>query len=188
MNTTTSSNNNSTESRALTLLGSGVQPEIVAASLGVSASRISQLLSQAEFAAAVAELRFENLNKHNLRDSKYDEMEDTLLERMKDCLPLMYKPLEILKAIQVINQAKRRGASAPESITQQQTIVQLVLPVQILNKFSLNAQNQVISTGETDLITMQASTLLDRNKKEGVPQHGSNTRTLGLSYQATQSG
>lgn len=155
----------STESRALSLLGSGVQPEIVAASLGVSPSRISQLLSQPEFAAEVAELRFQSLNKHNERDQKYDHLEDALLERMKDSLPMMYKPMEILKSIQVVNAAKRRGASAPESITQQQTIVQLVLPTQIINSFQLNAQNQVVSTGQQDLITMQASTLLERNKK-----------------------
>lgn len=154
----------STESRALTLLGSGIAPETVAASLGVSASRISQLLSQAEFAAQVAELRFENLNKHNERDSKYDDMEDRLIERMRDCLPMMYKPMEILKAIQVINSAKRRGASAPESITQQQTIINLTLPTQIINQFKINAQNQVVSTGSQDLITMQASTLLNKVK------------------------
>ena len=150
--------------RALTLLGSGIQPETVAASLGVSASYISQLLSQEEFAAQVAELRFQNLQKHNARDNKYDTLEDDLLERMKDCLPLMYKPLEILKAIQIINAAKRRGASAPDTITQQQTIINLTLPTQIVNTFRTNSQNQVVSTGQTELITMQASTLLNKVK------------------------
>ena len=39
------------EERALSLLGQGVIPEQAAAASGLSASRISQLLSQDEFAA-----------------------------------------------------------------------------------------------------------------------------------------
>jgi hypothetical protein len=150
----------STESRALTLLGSGIPPETVAATLGVSASRISQLLSTTEFAAQVAELRFSNLQKHNERDSYYDEMEDKLLERMKDCLPLMMRPMEILKAIQIINAAKRRGASAPDAITAQQTIVSLTVPIQIIQKFQTTQNKQVTHAGEQELVTMQSSTLL----------------------------
>ena len=104
----------STESRALSLLGQGLGAEIVASAVGVTVSRISQLLSDPEFSAQVAHLRYENLAKHNQRDNKYDVMEDDLLDKMKDLIPMMYKPFEVLKAIQIINQAKRRGASAPE--------------------------------------------------------------------------
>jgi hypothetical protein len=64
----------STETRALALLGQGIEPGIVANSLGVDPSRISQLLSDENFAAQVAELRFENLAKHSMRDNKYDNM------------------------------------------------------------------------------------------------------------------
>ena len=107
MNTTTSKHN-STEERALHLLGSGIAPEIVASACGVTVSRISQLLSDPEFTAQVAELRFNALEKHNITDSKYDSMEDTLLEKLKDCLPLIaMEPLKLLRAISVINGAKR---------------------------------------------------------------------------------
>ena len=126
-----------TEDRALALLGSGIAPETVAASLGVSASRISQLLSDEGFAARVAELRYQNLAKHNQRDSSYDELEDTLLERMRDCIPMMHRPMEILKAISVINAAKRRGQSTPESIIEKQSIIQLTVPVQIINYYTI---------------------------------------------------
>lgn len=152
--------NTGTEERALTLLGSGVPPESVAAALGVSASRISQLLSEPEFAAQVAELRFTSLQKHNDRDNKYDTMEDALLDRMRDCLPLMMRPMEILKAIQIINAAKRRGASTPDSVTAQQTIISLTMPVQIINKFQTTANQQVTHAGDQELLTIQASTLL----------------------------
>lgn len=157
------------EERALVLLGQGVIPEQVAAASGLSASRISQLLSQEHFAARVAELRFEALAKHNDRDAAYDALEDELIERMKDCLPLMVRPHEILKAIQVINQAKRRGSSAPNSITEQSTVIQLILPTQVLTQFSLNQANQVVSVQgavSQDLLTIQSGSLLNMTKKK----------------------
>lgn len=154
-----STNNNSTESRALALLGAGVGPEQVASALGCTASRISQLLSEPEFAAAVADLRFANLQKHNVLDSKYDEMEDQLVDRLKDCLSFMHKPAEILRAIQVINGAKRRGISAPEQITHQNQVINLVMPTVIMQKFTTSVTNQVVRVGEQTLETLQSGSL-----------------------------
>ena len=178
----------STEDRALALLGSGITPSTVAASLGVSESRISQLLSNDTFAARVAELRYESLQKHNLRDSSYDSLEDELLEKMKDCIPLMHRPMEILKAISVINAAKRRGQSNPESITEKQQIIQLQIPVQIINKFSTNIQGQVteITTSEDNqshsLLTIQSGSLdslvKERKVSNGLPQRERDSCTV----------
>jgi len=158
-----------TSDRALALLGAGVAPAQVAASLGVTDSYISQLVSDEHFAARVAELRFESLQKHNARDNKYDDMEDKLLERMEDCLPLMHRPMEILKAIQVINMAKRRGQSTPESLTNKQTVIQLNIPVQILNTFRANPQGQVTEIGNQSLLTIQSGSLesLVKEKRNG---------------------
>ena len=151
----------STEDRALSLLGQGLPAEMVASAVGVSASRISQLISDPEFAAKVAELRYLALSKHNERDAKYDALEDSLVDRMSNLLPMMFKPHEVLKAIQVINSAKRRGSSAPEAITAQQTVVQLVMPTQILAQYTqqnltLNINNQVTKAGNQDLVTIQS--------------------------------
>lgn len=183
-NTTTTT----TEVRALTLLGQGLGPEVVAAAVGVSVSRISQLLSNPEFASSVAELRYENLAKHNTRDSAYDGLEDSLLEKLKDCLPYMMRPMEILKAIQIINAAKRRGSSAPESITQQQTVVQLILPTQILQNFTTNINNQVIKAGSQELITVQSGSMdkLLKSSKEVAQNviHANDTRNINASASA----
>lgn len=148
-----------TESRALSLLGQGLGPEVVAAAIGVSVSRISQLLSDPQFSSQVADLRYKNLSKHNARDNEYDTMEDTLLAKLKDLLPFMMRPMEVLKAIQVINQAKRRGSSAPEAITSQQTVVQLVMPTQILQSFTTNINNQVVKAGDQELVTVQSANM-----------------------------
>ena len=150
--------------RALQLLGQGIAPSIVASSCGVTESAVSQWVSDPEFAAQIAELRFSNLQKHNERDSHYDSLEDRLHKKMEDLLPLMVRPMEVLKAIQVINQAKRRGASAPDSIIQQQTIIQLNIPTQIIQKFQINSQNMVTQAGDQELLTLQSGTLLNKLK------------------------
>lgn len=154
----------SVSSRALTLLGQGVPASVVAATCGVTESRISQLVSDPEFAAQVAELRFSNLQKHNERDSHYDRIEDSLMKKLEDLLPLMMRPMEVLKAIQVINAAKRRGSSAPDQVVQQQTFINLTIPTQIVQKFQINPQNHVIQAGEQTLVTMQSGSLLSRVK------------------------
>src|SRR3972149_77267 len=149
----------STESRALSLLGQGIGPEMVASAIGVSVSRISQLLSESEFSKEVLELRYQNLSRHNLRDSKADEIEDVLLEKIKDLIPFMMKPLEVIRAYSLVNGAKRRGSSTPDSIISKQQIVNLVMPTQIINAYSssysctqTNIHNQVIKAGDQELI------------------------------------
>lgn len=158
----------STEEKALNLLGLGYGPEVVATAVGVSTSRISQLLSDENFAADVAELRFTNLKKHNELDSKYDSMEDELVDKLKDLIPLMMRPLEVLKAISVINAAKRRGQSAPEQITHQNQVINLIMPIKIVQKFTTNINNQVIQAGTQELLTVQSGhmeSLLNKRKE-----------------------
>lgn len=149
----------SSESRALKLLGDGINPAQVAAAVGLSDSRISQLLSDPEFATQVTELRYQSLVAHNQRDLKYDTIEDLLLEKLKDLLPMMFKPMDIIRAITAINSAKRRGASAPDSLTQKAEVINLVMPTQIINHFSLNPQGQVIRAGEQELVTIPSASL-----------------------------
>ena len=149
-----------TEERAITLLGSGATPEQVASACGVTVSRISQLLSDPEFTVAVADLRFHNLSQHNARDSHYDSLEDAALKKLEDLFPLMMRPMEVLKTIAVLNSAKRRGVSAPEQVTAQQTVVSIVMPTVIVNKFVTNVQNQVIQAGNQELLTIQSGALL----------------------------
>lgn len=177
-----------TEARALDLLGSGVGPEQTAAALGVTVSAISQFLSDETFANKVAEARYRNLLKHNNRDSEYDSLEDSLIKRMKDIIPYLSKPFEILRAIQVINGAKRRGMSAPEHITQQQTVISLNLPVQIVQHFQVNSANQVVRAGNQDLITVQSgrmaglsSSLLSKGNQnvELLPQGATSNASSG---------
>lgn len=148
-----------TESKVLTLLGQGFAPEMVATAVGVTPARISQLLSQDEFAQQVAELRYKQLAAHTERDSKYDTLEDQILERLKQSLSMVFDPMKLAKLLSVVNSAKRRGAAAPEHLTTQQTVVQLNIPTAILQQFTTNINNQVVKAGQQDLITVQSANM-----------------------------
>ena len=150
----------SIEDRALVLLGAGIGGEAVANALGVTPARISQLLSEPAFSDAVSTLRYENLQKHNNRDTSYDNIEDRLLDKLQENLSFILKPRDLLQAISVINNAKRRGQSSPDQVVNQQNIVTLVLPTIITEKFTVNIDNQVTRAGEQELHTLPASTLL----------------------------
>lgn len=152
------------EERALSLLGAGISPVHVASTIGVSESFISQLLSREDFASAVAHLKTEALQKHNSRDLKYDSLEDSLLGKLEQALPMMYKPHDILRAISTINGAKRRGTSTIDSVVAQQTIVQIVLPTKVVSQFTVNAQNQVVQAGTQSLQTIQSGELLRQHE------------------------
>lgn len=160
-----------TQLRILELLGTGLSPEIVASAAGVTPSYISQLLSEESFSKQVTQLRFDNLQAASTRDRAYDDIEDKLIEKMRDLLPMMYKPLEVLRAITVINGAKRRGAAAPENIHINNTVVNLTIPNQILQRFIVNATNQVVEvsgnemTNSQTLVTMPSSQLLGKFKQ-----------------------
>jgi hypothetical protein len=157
----------STDERALTLLGQGIEPSTVASAIGVSPSYISQLMSNKEFEAKVVELRVENLVKHSERDSAYDRIEESLQGRLEKMIPMMFKPMEVVKTLQVINAAKRRGPGSPDSITQTQEVISLTLPTTIINQYMItpkletNSLNQVIKVGEQDIITVQSNRMED---------------------------
>ncbi len=170
----------SVEEKALSLLGSGVQAESVASALGVTPSRIAQLLSDKVFSDSVAELRYKSLQEHNIRDGKYDTLEDTLLTKLERSLPLLVRPESILKAIGVVNSAKRRGQSAPQQVTNQQNIVNLVLPTVIAEKFAININNQVTKAGDQELLTMASGNLLKQI------EDAASARTLEHTAQETE--
>lgn len=160
--------------KALELLGQGVSQEQTALALGVSASAISQLMAQDEFAQKVQELRFNNLQSRNIRDATLDKLEDAALKKLDDLLPMVMKPMEATRILQVVNAAKRRGASAPEHITNTREIVNLTLPVSIVAQFQISttSDNRVISAGDQELVTIQSHRLGNLLEKKGVSQNG----------------
>lgn len=152
--------------KALTLLGQGHPPVVVASALGVTESRISQLLADSTFAEKVTELRYKQLQKSTAIDDEYNELESKLLEKLRKSLPLISRPRDILAAVTVVNNAKRRGQQAPESSTVTQKTVNLFLPGSVQQRFVSNSHNQVTeirdeSTGSAQTLVTASSASLD---------------------------
>ncbi len=159
-----------TESKALSLLGAGWKPEIVANTLGVSASLISQYLAKEEFKNKVQELRFQNLQKHSDHDDRLDRMEHKLAANLEKNLAFLMKPQDQLKALETINRLKRRGEIDTNSQTSQSPVVTLLMPTFVTQRFTTNINNQVINAGGQVLETIQSSTLMKEAKKQIIEQ------------------
>lgn len=156
----------SVRERAISLLGdAGATQEQVALALGVEPSYISQLMGQPEFASEVANRRFTAMQKHSARDSNYDELEDAMIERFKQVMPMIIKPNEVLRAMKELNAMKRRAAPTLEQPVGAAASVVLNMPVKLVQTFQTNINNQVISVRGQDLVTISPEQLL---KKAGV--------------------
>ena len=169
---------NDTQQRVLKLLGENYNPEVVSGAVGVSVSYISQLLSDPHFANAVAELRVAKLAGHAERDSLYDKMEDKLAKALDNCIPFMTRPMEIVRALKEINSLKRRSNSTPENIGAQQTVVNLTIPTIVTQQFVTNINNQVIKTGDQNLVTVQSQSLPELMKRFKQAQAQGNKNAL----------
>ena len=141
----------STNTSALaTLLTSGMTQSQAAATLGITPSAVSQLMSSESPELDAARKRSSAL------DAEYDEIEGALLKQLKRTIPLLLRPGEISNVLTRINAAKRRGVAAdtPSGPTQ---VIQLNLPTRIQNKFVVNSTNQVVTAGDQDLVTIQSA-------------------------------
>lgn len=144
------------------LLGSGLSNDAVATAVGCDASYISQLMSAPEFSEAVIALRAAALEANTKRDKKIDGIEDQLIDKLDDMVAqgMIYKPGDILKSFAVVNAAKRRGVPQHESLILNQKIVNLNIPIQVVQQFVTNVKNEVIEAEGQTLVTMPAAELI----------------------------
>lgn len=153
------------------MLGFNIPANVVASALGISDGLVSQLLSEEDFAREVHDLRLQNSLQHLNRDKEYDQIEDLLIDKLKDRLenPLQFtKPAEILAAIRVINGAKRRSAPAELGTGNSgRSVVTLQLPAntEFAARFVLNDKSQVIEVAGRPLATMGAKGVIAKLEK-----------------------
>jgi DNA-binding CsgD family transcriptional regulator len=149
------------QDKILRLLGSGLAPAVVATTVGCNPSYISQLLENESFALEVAKIRCEDIEQDLARDDKYDRLEDKLVDKLENVLAFMVKPRDILLAIQVINNAKRRSSGNSLAPNEGRAIhVHLSLPVTVVKQFQLNKENEVIEVEGRTLTNMPAANLM----------------------------
>lgn len=144
------------------LLGTGLSNEVVATAVGCDPSYITQLMSDETFSGEVISLRAAALTANSKRDRKADGIEDKLLLRLEEAVDnnLIYKPNDILRATAIVNNMKRRGVPANESLNLNNRIVNLTIPVRIQQQFITNANGEVVEVAGKTLVTMNSQTLL----------------------------
>lgn len=152
------------QGRICKLLGQGIEAHRVASAIGCDPSYISQLLSDDAFKAQVQEYKLANLTEATARDRRYDAIEDKLLSKIEgdiDNNPLAFKTTtEKVRNLVAINGLKRRGANGDSQVaTVNQTVVQLVLPTQLMQRYVKDINNQIVQAGDKNLLTMQSSQL-----------------------------
>lgn len=160
--------------RILSLLGSGLQPALVASAVGCNPSYISQLLEDQSFAFDVASRRCKDIETLTERDKKWNGLEDELLSKLQDLIPYMLRPREVLHALQVVNNAKRRSQEFINPSTAQHVtnnIVVLNLPPKTINKFELSPSGEVISIEGKSLIPLPTDILLKEVSNLSQRQH-----------------
>lgn len=163
------------------LLGQGLSATVVATAVGCVPAYISQLLSDSKFAEEVSSLRTAALTANNKRDSSIDKIEDGLIGQLAEIVESkqFYKPADVLRAVAVVNNMKRRGVPASETLNINNTIVNITMPAAVRRKITINAVGEVIEADGQSLITMPSAALLsdladqaDKTQKSKVLENG----------------
>lgn len=150
------------------LLGQGHSAELVSTIIGCDPSYISQLLEDELFRNEVSELRVQALQAATDRDRKWDGLEDKLLDKINTAVDFVIKPREIAQLLSLANAAKRRGATAQETITINSKVVNLLIPAKLTMNFSLNQNNQVIAVGEKSMLTLPSNKIDELAKEHNL--------------------
>jgi len=153
------------------LLGSGVDPGIVAQMVGCSQSYINECMEDDKFAQAVVAGRMQAAAKHVEHDANIDDLEKDILVKLKQSLAWCNKPEILLRAFDVLNKAQRRaGINDLGRAPQAGTVINITLPPVMVNAIKLNAQGQVVQVGERELVTLDSKSfghLADGHKTLG---------------------
>lgn len=161
------SHNTMNSEKAKELLGAGLSNVVVASALGVSESLVSQWLSNDEFAQEVQKLKLANLTEATSRDRKWNTLEDTLLQKLEDLLPMLVNPMAVVQALKAVNGAVRRGSPKEMGVQAQSTHVHLHMPALLAAKFTVNPANQVVEVDGRSVATMPAHAVVaEMNKRK----------------------
>lgn len=157
------SNMTATQIRVMNFLGTGIEPARIASVVGCSPSYISELMADKDFMDAVQAKRVEVLEGATNRDARLNGLEDALITKTEELVksPLSFlKPMEAVRALQIVNSLKRRGVAGDVDIANAPAaIVNLTLPAITVNTFVVDNYNKVVKIDNEDMITMPSQAL-----------------------------
>lgn len=141
------------------LLANGTPASIVADIVGCTPGYISQLMEDETFAKGILEARLAKEERYIEHDERLDGLEMAVIKNLEASMGLCFKPEILLRALAVVNSAKRRatsfdGSGAPTSAVP--TIV-INLPPVMASAIKINSNGSVIQVGERDLVTIDTN-------------------------------
>lgn len=153
------------KSQIIALAEAGISNTLIAARCEVSESYVSQVLAENSIKSKVLEAQLSLLDERTKRDARYDEIEDTLLTKLKSKLPDIYKPQDILRSLVAINRAERRGATSQQlaelANKKESSTIAIELPERIRTRIIKSASREIISVNERAMVTMDSRLLLE---------------------------
>lgn len=148
------------EENILKLLSDGHSQEVVASTLGITASAISQHLSKDWFKSELAARKSIKLEKYAKLDDAYDKLEDRLLGKLEASIPFLSKPSEISAILAKVNSAKRRlGDSSKVQNTPVTQIINITLPTSVVHKFSRTRDGHIVAVDDKSLVTITSNSM-----------------------------
>lgn len=147
------------------LLARGATHAQAAAAADVSVGYVSQLLSDAEFCAAIEIARLAHVEDSGKRDSAAGRIYDkTLLlqEKLIDALTVdskFMKPMDKARLLQTILTVKAPPPTALDPHKHAATMVQITLPVIAAMDFTLSPTKEIVGLGSTAFAPMPTSQL-----------------------------
>jgi len=148
-----------TNARIKKLLGNGLPPSAVAEAVGVDPSLVSQLLADEDFKREVLTAKAARAEQALERDARWDRIEDKVLEKAEQMLPLISRPRDLIAIAQVANGAKRRTGDLGGIGESNAPVVNIVLPNSAVIHFQMNPQAQVVSVEGRSMMPLPASHL-----------------------------
>lgn len=170
------------------LLTQGLQQSIVASTLGISPSYISQLMGEEDFRSEV-ELALSDRAAHDAEhDNLLDAIEQKATEQLDKLMPFITDPMKLMKIMQTMNAAKRRviRTDAASNSNSHGLQVNIILPTQVVQKLTVdNTNNQVVAIGEQSLLPVTLGQLnavisngQDETKFQAIPAPINQTKTI----------
>lgn len=155
---------NPAREKSMEMLVKGIDPNDIALSIGVDVSYVLALSNDPTFRQTLSNQRADKVVEVYDKDDAYDTLETLAMAQLGDALADERDTGKLLKAVSVLNGAKRRskgeGGIAPQGV-----VVELHLPAFVQKYNSVTSekdiQGQVVSVDGRPLLTKDTKSILE---------------------------
>lgn len=155
------------EEKIIELLGAGVKPSVVAASVGCDPSYVSQLMEKEEVAARVQDLRAQAAAEMVGKDKDITDIEQLALNRIKTLLPMQTNLALVTKVFQAMNGARKStDIGLAQAGAQPSAIVSLSLPAASEVFLKITTDNQVVEIAGRSMVPLPSNQVAQKLREK----------------------